>query len=82
MLELARVLGMDTVAEGVEEPAQLEVLRRVGCSSMQGFLVARPMSAQDLAALIKRWPSMPRPIATEEMPASVHGTLQDALDGA
>ena len=45
ILELARVLGMSTLAEGVEEPAQLEVLRRVGCSGMQGFLVARPMPA-------------------------------------
>jgi diguanylate cyclase (GGDEF)-like protein/PAS domain S-box-containing protein len=79
MLELARVLGMDTLAEGVEEPAQLEVLRRVGCSAMQGFLVARPMTAQDLAALMERWHTLPRPQSGEALPASVHGTLQDAL---
>jgi diguanylate cyclase (GGDEF)-like protein/PAS domain S-box-containing protein len=79
MLELARVLGMDTVAEGVEEPAQLEVLQRVGCSSIQGFLVARPMPAADLAALISRWPSLPRPTSTDDLPASLHCTLQDAL---
>jgi len=79
MLELARVLGMETLAEGVEEPAQLEVLRRVGCSAMQGFLVARPMPAQELAALMERWPSLPRPESAETLPASVHGSLQDAL---
>lgn len=71
MLELARILGMETLAEGVEEPAQLEVLERVGCSAIQGFLVARPMPAEELAALIARWPSVPRPRAGEPMPESL-----------
>jgi diguanylate cyclase (GGDEF)-like protein len=79
MLELARVLGMDTLAEGVEEPAQLEVLRRVGCSGMQGFLVARPIPAQELAALMQRWDSLPRPLAEDAMPSSVQGDLVQAL---
>ncbi len=79
MLELARVLGMDTLAEGVEEPAQLEVLRRVGCSSMQGYLLARPMPARDLADLIRRWPELPRPLASDELPVSVQGSLSGAL---
>jgi EAL domain-containing protein (putative c-di-GMP-specific phosphodiesterase class I) len=79
MLELARVLGMDTLAEGVEEPAQLEVLRRVGCSGMQGFLVARPMPAQELAGLLQRWDSLPRPLSEDEMPSSVQGDLSQAL---
>lgn len=79
MLELARVLGMETLAEGVEEPAQLEVLRRVGCSAMQGFLVARPMTAQDLADLIERWPQLPRPVSPEGLPQSVQGSLQELL---
>ncbi|MFN4115906.1 MAG: putative bifunctional diguanylate cyclase/phosphodiesterase [Inhella sp.] len=76
MLELARVLGMETLAEGVEEPAQLEVLQRVGCSAMQGFLVARPLSAPDLADLIERWPSLPRPSSADSMPASMVMSLR------
>ncbi len=79
MLELARVLGMETLAEGVEEPAQLEVLQRVGCSAMQGFLVARPTPAQELAGLIERWPQLPRPVSPEGLPQSVQGSLQDLL---
>jgi predicted signal transduction protein with EAL and GGDEF domain len=75
MLELARVLGMETLAEGVEEPAQLAVLERVGCEAMQGFLVARPMPAGELADLLERWPRMPRPHQDDELPLSVQGSL-------
>jgi EAL domain-containing protein (putative c-di-GMP-specific phosphodiesterase class I) len=34
---------MTTVAEGVEEPAQLAMLARLGCTSVQGYLFARPL---------------------------------------
>jgi diguanylate cyclase (GGDEF)-like protein/PAS domain S-box-containing protein len=79
MLELARILGMETIAEGVEEPAQLEVLGRVGCKAIQGFLVARPMTAPQLAALLERWPQMRRPQNSETLPDSVQGSLSEAL---
>ncbi len=81
MLELARVLGMSTLAEGVEEPAQLEVLTRVGCSAIQGYLTARPMPASELAALIARWDGLPRPAVTEPLPSSIQGELNEALRG-
>ncbi|MCT8001554.1 EAL domain-containing protein [Sphingomonas sanguinis] len=51
IVELAAKLGMRTVAEGVETPAQLEQLRRTRCDSVQGFLLARPMPADRLSAL-------------------------------
>ncbi len=38
-------LGIEVVAEGIERPEQLELLREMGCSLGQGFLVARPMTA-------------------------------------
>ena len=40
---LAHALGMETTAEGVEENEQLAELRTHGCSSVQGFLFAKPM---------------------------------------
>ncbi len=47
---LAEALGMETTAEGVEESAQLDILRREGCSHIQGYLFGRPMAEGDIAA--------------------------------
>ncbi|WP_299309380.1 EAL domain-containing protein [uncultured Croceicoccus sp.] len=47
---LARALGMETLAEGVEHHEQLAILRREGCESIQGFLLSRPMPARDIEA--------------------------------
>ncbi len=51
---LARELGARVVAEGVERPRQLEAVRRLGCDIGQGFLLARPMPAAEVAALLER----------------------------
>lgn len=52
--ELANALGIETTAEGVEETAQLMELRAHGCSSVQGFLFAEPMSAADVEQLFRK----------------------------
>jgi diguanylate cyclase (GGDEF)-like protein len=49
--ELAHALNIETTAEGVEETAQLMELRAHGCSSVQGFLFAEPMTAADVDRL-------------------------------
>jgi diguanylate cyclase (GGDEF)-like protein len=49
--DLARALGMETTAEGVEESSQLEELYVHGCSSVQGFLLSRPIGADQVMAL-------------------------------
>jgi EAL domain-containing protein (putative c-di-GMP-specific phosphodiesterase class I) len=46
IIELARVLGMDVVAEGIETLEEYRLLRQLGCRFGQGFLFARPMSAE------------------------------------
>jgi diguanylate cyclase (GGDEF)-like protein len=51
--ELARALGIETTAEGVEETAQLMELRAHGCSSVQGFLFAEPMTATEVDRLFR-----------------------------
>ncbi len=48
IIALGRALGLKVVAEGVETPAQQEFLTRIGCNSLQGFLLARPMPADQL----------------------------------
>jgi EAL domain-containing protein (putative c-di-GMP-specific phosphodiesterase class I) len=42
------------IAEGVEEAAQLQRLRDLGCGQAQGFLLARPMAAAELEARCRR----------------------------
>ncbi|HEX7029898.1 MAG TPA: EAL domain-containing protein [Gammaproteobacteria bacterium] len=44
---LARSLGLDVIAEGVEDEAQLRWLQDEGCWLMQGFLFSRPMTADE-----------------------------------
>ena len=51
--DLAHALGMETTAEGVEDNAQLAELRSHGCSSVQGFLFAKPMQAKEVARLFR-----------------------------
>jgi len=53
IIELARVLGMDVVAEGIETVEQFKLLRQMGCRFGQGFLFARPMTALDAASLLR-----------------------------
>jgi predicted signal transduction protein with EAL and GGDEF domain/DNA-binding response OmpR family regulator len=48
IIALARSLGLRVVAEGVETVQQMEVLRRLGCEVMQGFLFSRPQRATDI----------------------------------
>ena len=48
ILDLGRSLGMEIVAEGIETPGQLEILRGLGCRLGQGYLLGRPVPAADL----------------------------------
>jgi len=48
---LAESLNMDTTAEGVETLEELGLVRRLGCSQVQGFLFAKPLSADEALAL-------------------------------
>jgi diguanylate cyclase (GGDEF)-like protein/PAS domain S-box-containing protein len=68
IVQLATALGMSTVAEGVEDAGQLELLRYAGCRSIQGFLVAQAMSLQELQELRKAWKVEMRPSAPVELP--------------
>jgi len=44
-IQLAKKLGLDIVAEGVETEAQAQLLRELGCPILQGYLFARPLNA-------------------------------------
>jgi len=48
---LAETLGMDTTAEGAETLEELAMIRRLGCSQVQGYIVGKPMPAADALKL-------------------------------
>lgn len=51
ILDLARSLDMDVVAEGIETAEQAERLQSLGCHLGQGYYYARPMAAEDVSAM-------------------------------
>jgi EAL domain-containing protein (putative c-di-GMP-specific phosphodiesterase class I) len=58
---MAHTLRMNVVAEGVETEAQLELLRKIGCDQAQGFLITRPVLADEVPALLARLNARPAP---------------------
>jgi len=53
VITMANSLNMDTCAEGVETAAQLEQLRQESCHTVQGFLLARPMTGEALKGFLQ-----------------------------
>jgi diguanylate cyclase (GGDEF)-like protein len=52
IIDIARSLGLQVIAEGVEGELQLERLRQLGCHSVQGYLFSGPMHGDDFAAFL------------------------------
>ena len=53
MIGLARGLGLEVIAEGVEKRSQLEFLAREGCSACQGYLICPPVPADEFEKWLK-----------------------------
>lgn len=54
IISLAKGLGLQTIAEGVETPGQLAFLREQGCDEMQGYLFSKPVPIEQFEALLKQ----------------------------
>jgi len=56
IVAMARQLRLHTVAEGIEEAGELEVMREIGCDAGQGYLFQRPVPAEEFAQFLRDWP--------------------------
>jgi EAL domain-containing protein (putative c-di-GMP-specific phosphodiesterase class I) len=54
IIRLAQELGMSIIAEGIEAPQEIEVLRELECDFGQGFLLSPPVSQNEAGLLLKR----------------------------
>lgn len=71
VVDLAHMLGVTTVAEGVENADTASRLREYGCDVVQGFHYSRPLSADDLVDLLSEAVEMPR---SRQVPASARSS--------
>jgi diguanylate cyclase (GGDEF)-like protein len=74
VVSLAETFDMHTVAEGVETAEQLTVLRAVKCDQAQGFLLSRPVPAEEVPALVMRL-TRDGGLEHPEIPATRPGSL-------
>ena len=75
IISLAHTLGLQVVAEGIEESHQADYLRQAGCAFGQGYLFARPLPADSARRLLDQgaaWPGRTCPKLPELFPALEH----------
>jgi diguanylate cyclase len=76
IIDLARSLGLDVVAEGVERHSQAALLEEFGCPNVQGYLYARPMNRIDCAEYLSENLTESKPAPA---PASVVSSVPAAV---
>jgi EAL domain-containing protein (putative c-di-GMP-specific phosphodiesterase class I) len=52
IVSLAHTLKLKVIAEGVDDPEHVRILRDIGCDEMQGFLISKPLPPEGVAAYI------------------------------
>jgi EAL domain-containing protein (putative c-di-GMP-specific phosphodiesterase class I)/DNA-binding response OmpR family regulator len=70
-LSLAKQLGMNVVAEGVETLKDWEFVGKTGCHYAQGYFIARPMPGDDIPVWIQEWQERVRKELIPNAPPSV-----------
>ncbi len=61
LVQLGKLLSIETLAEGVEQPHELSMLEEEQCDSCQGFLFAKPLEAAAAETLLQTWPESAAP---------------------
>jgi EAL domain-containing protein (putative c-di-GMP-specific phosphodiesterase class I) len=70
VVDLASSMGLQTVAEGVEDGATLHRLAEIGCTYAQGYFIARPLPAHAVVS----WYQVRQGQAYEQTPVAAHPT--------
>jgi EAL domain-containing protein (putative c-di-GMP-specific phosphodiesterase class I) len=71
VVDLARNMGLHSIAEGVETPSDLDAVANLGCDKAQGYLISRPLPADRLAAWLADWPVAAGPQCSEDVLHSI-----------
>jgi len=71
IVQLARALGIRVVAEGVETPAQRDFLHRIGCGTLQGYLISRPQPSEGFERFVRHNAEVVNQLIHEEAGAGV-----------
>ena len=54
MIDMARLLEVPVIAEGVETKEQMELLKKLGCDIIQGYYFSKPLPPEEFGALIEK----------------------------
>ncbi len=75
IVALADSFGRKTVAEGIEEPELIAILAQIGCTFGQGYAIARPMPASELANWAKKFGRIAGDGKMHELPGATHANI-------
>jgi diguanylate cyclase (GGDEF)-like protein len=78
VVAIAKQLGIDTIAEGIETPEQLDCLRDMGCHRGQGYHFSKPIAADQCRALLEQMGEMRRFTETVKERALLAREIQPA----
>jgi diguanylate cyclase (GGDEF)-like protein len=78
-IDLSHALGLDAVAEGVEDLATLERLTLLGCDHAQGYFIARPMPADAVLPWLQRHAAVPSKVQAPQLAVLAETTPAPAL---
>lgn len=76
-IDLSHALGLDAVAEGVEDEPTLERLRLLGCDRAQGYFIARPMPADAVLPWLQRYVPAPAAVTVASAEAKPSTPVHD-----
>jgi EAL domain-containing protein (putative c-di-GMP-specific phosphodiesterase class I) len=76
VVSIGRRIGMDIVAEGVENEFEAVTMAKLGCTELQGYYFSRPLAPDDMVAFLKTFePKRILPPVTQLQPASPRGVV-------